>query len=229
MQDQDIKGETCLVCREQISFFSISECNHSHVCMYCILRLRLFYDDQRCPICTKKNDSIVIFTLSSDTDNLTYDSINQEECYKDQDFKNNKITYYDITAMEEAASLLSYKCPISHCKESVFNTLKSLIFHLGKAHKRYFCEICIKEGRKFLSEAKVFTYDSLYEHNQFGEYDEKMNNLVPIHPECIFCNKKFYNDENLMNHMKENHYECILCKQANKCIIFYNDVRSIVS
>lgn len=220
---------TCIICRELRKNFSISECNHTHICLFCIIKLRLLYKDNRCPVCTKKNEEVVLFELDPTSENIRFSEISIEECYKDNDYKNNKILYYDINSMELVSSLTSYKCPISNCNEAIYDTLKSLTIHLGNKHKRYFCEICVKDSKNFLSDARIYSYDELQEHYDNGEFDDYMNILVPIHLNCYFCKKKFYNDETLLGHMIENHFECTICKQISKGIVYHKDIKAIVS
>ena len=86
--------------------------------------------------------------------------------------------------MEEVIGLISFKCPVSSCKDPMYDNLKSLSMHLNKTHKRYFCDVCVKDGKRFLPEASVFNVDELKVHNIYGEYDEFWNNIAPIHPLC---------------------------------------------
>jgi hypothetical protein len=41
----------CVVCCEPLVVYCVGECDHRSLCMKCALRLRLFYEDKRCPVC----------------------------------------------------------------------------------------------------------------------------------------------------------------------------------
>lgn len=45
-------------------------------------------------------------------------------------------------------------------------------------------DTCIKEGKQFLSEMKIYNYDSLAEHVNYGEYTDKGILFIPPHPIC---------------------------------------------
>jgi hypothetical protein len=44
--------------------------------------------------------------------------------------------------------------------------------------------VCLKEGKKFLSEMPIYTYEGLNEHITYGEYSEKGSLIIPPHPVC---------------------------------------------
>ena len=80
--------------------------------------------------------------------------------------------------------LKSFLCPIRSCQEICFENMQSLISHLNKIHKRFFCETCLKEGKKFLSEMPIYNYENLSEHISFGEFSNVGTLIVPPHPSC---------------------------------------------
>jgi hypothetical protein len=49
-------------------------------------------------------------------------------------------------------------------------------------------EVCLKEGKKFLSEMPIYTYEGLNEHITYGEYSEKGSLVIPPHPVCSVRN-----------------------------------------
>lgn len=179
-------GYTCTICRELKCHFSIGECNHYQICLYCVLKIRLLYKDNRCPICKSNNKDIIFYEYNEEDNSIlkNYQDIKTEDCYKDQNYNDNGILYNDVSSMEEVIRLISYKCPISSCNDPLYDNLKSLSIHLNKSHKRYFCEICIRDGKRFIPEATIFTFEELKAHNLYGEFDEYWNIIVPIHPIC---------------------------------------------
>jgi hypothetical protein len=47
-----------------------------------------------------------------------------------------------------------------------------------------FSDTCLKEGKKFLSETLIFTYEALNEHINNGEFSENGNLFIPAHLSC---------------------------------------------
>ena len=180
---QSLDEYCCLICKENKRFYTVGECNHNQVCYYCTLKSRMHYHDFKCPMCTKINKEIFVFEYQPGED-LNFLSISKEECYKDQDFDQNGIFYLDIAAKEEVLNLTSYKCPISNCKEPVFETFPNLTYHLKRAHKRFYCEVCIKDGKRFLSESTLYNQENLQNHMNYGEYDDNWVTIAPIHTRC---------------------------------------------
>lgn len=44
-----------------------------------------------------------------------------------------------------------------------------------------------------------------------GDFD-KENNLIMLHPLCLFCDKHFFSDEEYKKHLNKKHEKCFLCK-----------------
>lgn len=172
----------CVICREDAKYFSIYQCSHYQNCLYCSLKLRMLYNDNKCPICKIESKLVIIYGV--DEPITSFSQVDLNSCYKSSNFENDGLMLGDISALEEIEKLTAYKCPVSSCNEPVSKTFNSLETHMNKAHKRYFCKVCVKDGKRFISQATVFTIDELKSHRLLGEYDEHWNNIVPIHHEC---------------------------------------------
>jgi hypothetical protein len=184
MRKESIEDEFyCIICSHRTSFFTVSECGHDNICLTCTYKSRTFYNNFKCPVCSQLNDDIVAFERDPEV-HINIKEINKEDCYQDDNFEKNKIFYSDISAKEEILEMTRFKCPLEYCKDPVFDTLKSLLFHVKKAHKRYFCEICLREGKQFLSDAILYNYDTLQHHYENGELDSNNTIISPIHPCC---------------------------------------------
>lgn len=178
----------CLICKENIKYVSIGECNHSEVCLYCTLKLRMLYNDFKCSVCKNKNSKVVIYEYEKDQ-TTAFADLNLSDCYNMKELEEFGIYCLDVSSMEEASNLLVNKCPINYCNDSsVFENFKSLNNHVNKIHKRFYCEVCVKDGKRFISEASIFTSNDLNNHFNHGEYDEYWNLLIPIHPHCMVRN-----------------------------------------
>jgi hypothetical protein len=173
----------CLVCSHSQKYFTVSECNHAKVCLICSYKSRTVYSDNKCPFCAKINLEVIAFEYEKGME-VDFSKINKSDCYKDQNYEKNGILYIDINAKEEILEKTSFKCPIANCSKSLFEDFNSLSLHLNKEHRRYYCEICVKEGKRFLSEATLFTTTDLQDHYNNGELDNHFSVVAPIHPEC---------------------------------------------
>lgn len=72
----------------------------------------------------------------------------------------------------------------------------------------------------------MYTAFELKEHLMKGDFD-KENNLIMIHPFCIFCKKHFFSDEEFKQHLNKKHEKCFLCKNSKYKWIYYRDYPSL--
>ena len=228
MEDKknDSDETICAICKEKLSFNSIGECNHKEMCYYCTIKNREFYDDIKCPLCNK-NLSIVFICPISETRKFEELSKNLSSYYQieEEDSKDLGIYYTDVTAYEAALQLNLYKCPIEYCtKSDAFDTYEELANHLLNNHQKFYCKVCIKDGKKFLSEQKVYDKNEIKEHNLYGDLDEE----IPPHHFCPFCKDLFYDDEILYKHMNSSHFLCEICQKMSKTILFYSALPNLI-
>jgi hypothetical protein len=184
-KESDTIGYTCLICKDEQLFASIGSCDHKNICLFCCMRLRILYDDTKCSVCNTK--LAYVFICEIDNNNFPrFQELDRkkDEFYKDEQFATNGIYYESFLAKEHALKLRNFICPVLKCKSSAFETLQTLTQHLSYTHKRSFCDICLKDGKKFLSENFIYTHEKLKEHSEYGEYTNEGVVLSPIHPFC---------------------------------------------
>ena len=223
IESTDTKVE-CIICNEQKEFFSIGHCNHEVTCLYCTLKCRSFYNDKRCPLCNIILNEVFISPISEKHNFEELDKKDKSIYFQDDDFENNGVYYIDITSKEESLKLKGFKCPINICLSEPFDNFDQLNKHLNENHMKYYCDICLKDGKKFLSEQSIYSKEELKNHIKFGSYK---NNILP-HPKCPFCKDLYFNDELLFKHMSQLHFLCEICKKQEKKIIFYSVLPNIV-
>ena len=215
----------CVICGDNIEFYSIGQCNHNNMCYYCTLKERTFYNNRKCPLCNTILDIVFISPIS---ETKTFEELSKEELssyYRDNDSDEIGVYYTDISSLEVSMQLKSYKCPIDYCvKEEPFDTYEDLLHHLWDNHQKFYCKVCVKDGKKFISEQKVFSKDEIKEHNLYGDIDED----IPPHTKCPFCGDLYYNDEFLYKHMSNSHFMCEICKSMDKTIIFYSALPNLI-
>ena len=216
---------TCVICGDQLSFYSIGKCNHKEICYYCTIKNRLFYDDMKCPLCNANLPLVFICPISEDK---TFEELSKEDLssyYKSEEDKDLGIYYTEISSYEAALQLNAYKCPIEYCvKSEAFETYEELAKHLLLNHQKFFCKVCLKDGKKFISEQKVYDKNEIKEHNLYGDLEED----IPPHHYCPFDKELFYDDEILYKHMNNSHFICDICKALNKQVIFYSALPNLI-
>lgn len=107
----------------------------------------------------------------------------------------------------------------------MFSSLRSLRSYIQSTHKRQFCEICL-EGRKvFISEQLTYDKPGLERHMRQGDVNGPLEESgFKGHPECRFCHKRFYGENELYQHMHSTHEECFLCRRSTPHRhIYYRD------
>lgn len=216
----------CLICGQDKNFVSVGDCDHRRVCLYCIMKYRLHYNEFKCPLCQKLNEIIFICDFP---DKTPYKQLieKKDEFYEDDEFEKCKIYYTTITAKEEALKIHGYNCPIKKCRGEAFDSLQDLIEHLEKSHNRFYCQYCLKENKTFISEMNIYNYQNLQNHIKYGEFDENTNVRIPPHPTCPFDNITFFNDDKLYKHLNEFHSTCPLCR-SDKDNIYYSEPEKLV-
>ena len=222
IQDSDSQ---CVICGEKIEYYSIGQCNHKEICYYCTLKNRTFYNDKKCPLC---NTNLEIVFISPKSETKSYEELSKQDLssyYKDNDSEEIGTYFTDITSLEASIQLKIYKCPLDYCvKEEPFDSYEELLHHLIECHQKFYCKVCVKYGKKFISEQKVYSKSEINEHNLYGDIDED----IPPHPKCPFCHDLYYDDEMLYNHMSKSHFMCDICKNIDKKIIFYSALPNLI-
>ena len=69
------------------------------------------------------------------------------------------------------------------CKRRTFDSYENLNNHLLESHQKFYCKVCVQDGKKFISEQKVYSKNEINEHNLYGDIEED----IPPHHKCIFC------------------------------------------
>ena len=223
MEDEEQESQ-CVICGDKIEYYSIGICNHKEICYYCALKNRIFYNKNKCPLCNKYLDVIYICPKS---ETKTFKELSQEDLSsysKDEDSDKIGVYYADISSKEISMNLKAYKCPIDDCdEEESFEEYKDLSDHLEIYHQKFYCELCIKYGKNFISKLNVYSKKEMEEHNLYGNFEEG----IPPHYECPFCGDLFYDDEKLSKHMSETYFMCEICKNIDKKL-FYSDTSNLV-
>jgi hypothetical protein len=70
--------------------------------------------------------------------------------------------------------------------------------------------LCITHKKVFSHESTLYTTATIRRHNRTGDPEDPS---FKGHPECTFCNKRFYGSDELYDHCRQNHEQCFLCQR----------------
>ncbi|KAG0670718.1 hypothetical protein C6P40_004120 [Pichia californica] len=204
----DENEEICLICAENIKIVSLSPCNHK-VCHMCSFRNVALYKKNQCLVCRTEVPHFIF------TENLVFDKFDEiSENQLIKQFKgDHNIRFTSEYAKDETLKLLEYTCPIKSCSfhGRKFSNFKEVNNHVKDVHDKYYCELCAKFKKAFISELKLYGRKQLHNHQSKGD-----SIGFKGHPECKFCtNKRFYSDDELYVHMRDHHERCHICQQID--------------
>lgn len=202
----DDDAEVCFICAEPIQYSAIASCNH-RTCHICSLRLRALYRNHACAYC-KTESKEVVFTLPSEKLFADY----QADAGLTRDDKLG-IAFENETVMEDTMVLLRFNCPVNTC-DVAENGWPNLKLHIKQTHSLVLCDLCVKNKKIFTHEHDLFTGAGLTSHYKHGDRDAQHDpNGFKGHPECGFCRRAFYDDDELFRHCRDKHERCHVCDQ----------------
>jgi len=206
-RESEDESEICFICAEYVVYYALSPCNH-RICHVCALRLRVLYKTTNCAYC-KTEQKHVIFT--KDPERLYLDYKPNELVYED---KKLCISFESEQMMEDSLLLLRFNCPDLLCVVAC-KGWPDLRLHVRQAHEKLLCSLCTQHKKVFTHEHTLFTQKELGTHFKTGDQttDQFDSTGFKGHPECGFCRKSFYDDDELFKHCREHHEKCHLCNQ----------------
>uniref|UniRef100_A0A7S4LDR0 RWD domain-containing protein n=2 Tax=Eutreptiella gymnastica TaxID=73025 RepID=A0A7S4LDR0_9EUGL len=114
------------------------------------------------------------------------------------------------------------------CDAPSFPCSTDLQAHLKQKHKLQFCALCIEHRPLFMSERILYTAKELEMHNKLEGRCSKDPPQFRGHPECHFCQKRYYDVEALLQHLYADHLQCPLCSTGDQDpFLFYKDIRAL--
>ena len=77
------------------------------------------------------------------------------------------------------------------------------------------CDLCTRNKKVFTHEHELFTQQELRKHEKFGDDNPGAIDQSGFkgHPECGFCSRRFYGDDELFVHCREAHEKCHICER----------------
>ena len=197
--------EVCFICAETVEYSAVPECNH-RTCHICALRLRALYQSNICAYC-KTAQPQVIFT--KDATRLYADY--RPEDLEVEDTKLG-IRFQTKQIMEDTIVLLRFNCPDKAC-DFAANGWADLRLHIRQTHHLQLCNLCIQHKKVFAHEHTLYTQKELNLHFKTGASKDPEAIMTGFkgHPECLFCRRSFYGDDELFEHCRDRHERCHIC------------------
>ena len=218
----DESDTLCVICAEPFRdgerILAFGACNHKGPCSICTVRMRaigsdfscaLCRQDMGCVVCTTRDLPFKDFNLpTSPTADLFYHS-------KGRMFIPRK--YYQ----EAVSPLFEFKC--RECKE-IFTDGDLLRSHYESVHTLIQCVLCAHFKQAFPSEQAVYTLSEYDRHMREGSSDGSDGQG---HPECAFCQVRYYDKTELYKHVTKSHQTCHLCSRDGTQYKYYRDYKML--
>ncbi|KAK0716614.1 hypothetical protein B0T21DRAFT_64654 [Apiosordaria backusii] len=205
----DDNAETCFICANPITHFSVAPCNHT-TCHICSLRLRALYKSKDCPHC-RTSSPYVIFT---DDGTKRFEEYTNKDITSTDD--NIGIKYAGEEIVGDTILLLRFNCPDSECDFAGLGW-QDLHQHVRHVHHMKMCDLCTRNKKVFTHEHELFADKQLTEHMRHGDDKPGAADQTGFrgHPLCGFCGARFYDSDKLYEHCRNKHERCFLCDRRD--------------
>ncbi|KAF2405469.1 hypothetical protein EJ06DRAFT_486253 [Trichodelitschia bisporula] len=206
----DDDPEVCFICASPVVHTAVAPCNH-RTCHICSLRLRALYRTKACAHCRTQSDFVI----------FTDEPAKRYEEFQDADFvqvdASLGIKYENSEIHEDTILLLQYNCPDSDCDVACLGW-PDLHRHVKMIHQKVMCDLCTRNKKVFTHEHELFTPSALHQHERHGDNIPGAVDQTGFrgHPECGFCRKRFYGDDELYLHCRDRHEKCHVCDRRDQ-------------
>ena len=149
---------------------------------------------------------------------FTDDSSKRFEDFTDADIERTDdtlgIKYGRQDIYGDTVLLLQYNCPDPSC-DVACRSWPGLKRHVRESHHKLMCDLCVRNKKVFAHEQELFTQQELRKHEKFGDDNPGAVDQSGFkgHPECGFCNERFYGDDELFVHCRDAHEKCHICER----------------
>lgn len=127
------------------------------------------------------------------------------------------IKYTDNDIHADTLLLLRYNCPDTSCDVACLGW-PHLHHHVRSVHHKTMCDLCTRNKKVFTHEHELFTQPALKKHEKVGDDTPGTANQSGFkgHPECGFCKRRFYGDDELYTHCRDRHERCHICDRRRQ-------------
>ncbi|PIC45118.1 hypothetical protein B9Z55_005246 [Caenorhabditis nigoni] len=201
------KSVDCDICCKKNDVFGIGPCRHP-VCAECVIRMRVLGNSKTCPVCRADIDELSFCTVDDDLASVNLNF--KKSGHPDED--RFGIRFSNKVAGTKYEKYLAHVCKICKTDDGErleFPSFMSLRQHMASRHEQSYCHICTDNLNLFSRERKTYTRDQLQRHMRSGDFDDKS---FKGHPQCLFCEQKFLDEENRYRHLRKEHFFCQFCE-----------------
>ena len=203
----------CVCCLHQLTTYVTYPCMH-YICLHCAVKLRIICQKLECPICRQVSEKVICsketLSTSSPIAAATAESDTFLKLSKESEKTKRPLNggfYYDLSRIKhEYEELLSNRCKL--CKERHFSTFDELDQHMKRTHQMFYCEFCTLNLDLFTFERKFYNRQLLAQHMREGDSDDQS---FKGHPNCSYCNERFFDRDELYRHLRKDHFYCHFC------------------
>ncbi|KAJ3223366.1 hypothetical protein HK099_001242 [Clydaea vesicula] len=214
---EDDNFKLCLICTEEIVWFAFGKCNHK-ICHICCLRLRGLYKSNSCTLCKVECNAVI---FSNDCTKLFKDITLSDLPFMD---KKLQIYFDNEEIYEETMILLRLNCPDPECEVYCASGWNELKRHVKAVHESMMCDLCIKHKKVFTHEHTLYAQNELSRHYRSGDPDDPS---FKGHPECGFCKKSYFQNDELYEHCREKHEQCFICQRKGVRHQYFRDYKEL--
>ncbi|GMR37733.1 hypothetical protein PMAYCL1PPCAC_07928 [Pristionchus mayeri] len=197
--------EDCLICCKPNDIFGVGACRHP-LCIECAIRIRVIANQEGCPVCRQPMETMSFVFASSDltTVSLSHPSIHPDE-------KRYKVCFQNKEACARYEKYLSHVCKLCVVdgERKEFPSFVSLRQHMAQTHQLSFCHHCLANLQLFSRERTTYNRAQLQEHIRGGDRDDRSQKG---HPKCLFCEERFFDEDDRYRHLRREHFFCQLCE-----------------
>ncbi|GAX86308.1 hypothetical protein CEUSTIGMA_g13720.t1 [Chlamydomonas eustigma] len=236
--EEESSSFTCCVCCEPFFAVAVGACEHSEVCARCCMRMRMCYQDKRCPLCKHQNLDVVVMRPLPAAPTPQEGSSQQQQQQKLSSFS-------DLMSKREALwsrpkwanGVFVYESCLAETASKEGGergrpglSVKPLHVSLLQMTARS-CRVCDRHGqRPFPSDHALQEhlmaahgrqacqicvsagFRFTLEHEVFTSH-ELAQHVHRSHPRCEFCRESFYGVDEQYKHMNEMHFSCHICQR----------------
>ncbi|KAK9820561.1 hypothetical protein WJX72_011657 [[Myrmecia] bisecta] len=225
--------DCCAVCAEPLEWTAYGPCGHKDACSKCVTRLRFVMGDKRCVICQQQHPAVFVTRFMGDyTKTLPpeeFDKLKARSSSGQVYYLPAAETYFDDQGQyKELKGLCSYTHPcLDNCGEAVpvSRNLKDLKRQMQIHCQLSFCDVCLESRKVFISEQVAYNKADIDRHQRVGDLTGPLaESGFKGHPQCKYCRKRFYGDNEIFAHMQSQHEFCFLCRRARPDkYVYYRD------
>lgn len=94
------------------------------------------------------------------------------------------------------------------------------------ADRLHFCDLCQKGLRLYMKEHQLYTRKELARHRRSGLPGRDAKSFEG-HPNCRFCDERFFNNNELYEHLKHSHELCHVCSRTGHPNQYFVDYHAL--